>query len=77
MVHGDNIDGLYKYIPKKILPTEYGGEAGPIQDIIDDWERKLLANKNYFKELDKNGTNEAKRVREGVVSGSFRKLDVD
>lgn len=25
---------LRKKIPKEILPTEYGGDAGPIQDMI-------------------------------------------
>lgn len=76
-MHGDNIESVYKFIPKEILPTEYGGEAGPIQGIIDDWEKKLIDSKDYFIEIDKYRSNEAKRVREGVVSGSFRKLDVD
>lgn len=56
MVHGSNLDSLYKCIPQRALPTEYGGEAGPIQDIIDDWEKRLLANRDYFRELDKYGT---------------------
>lgn len=77
MMHGDSLESVYKCIPKKMLPTEYGGEAGSIQDIIDDWEKKLIDSKDYFIEIDKYRSNEAKRVREGVVSGSFRKLDVD
>lgn len=28
-----NIDELYKYVPKSMLPSEYGGDAGPIRDI--------------------------------------------
>lgn len=28
------IEEMYQYIPKSILPTEYGGDAGPIQDMI-------------------------------------------
>lgn len=82
-VHGDNWDELYKYIPKRLLPTEYGGEAGPIQDIIDVWEKKLHANKDYFKEEENYGTDEKKRPgrpknSENLfgIDGSFRKLDV-
>lgn len=52
MVHGSKLSSLYKYIPQRILPTEYGGEAGPIQGIIDDWEQKLIANKEYFRQLE-------------------------
>lgn len=25
---------MYKYIPKSILPEEYGGDAGPTQNLI-------------------------------------------
>lgn len=25
---------MYEYFPKSILPAEYGGDAGPIQDLI-------------------------------------------
>lgn len=77
------MEELYKWIPKRLLPTEYGGEAGPIQNIIDEWEKKLLANVEYFKEEETFGTDEKKRVGSPKnaetlfgVDGSFRKLDV-
>ena len=28
-----NLEKLYEYVPREILPTEYGGDAGPIQAI--------------------------------------------
>lgn len=31
--HGSNISSVYKEIPKSILPSEYGGDAGPIGSI--------------------------------------------
>lgn len=70
------MESIYTVFPRKILPAEYGG-TGPIQDIIDDWEKKLLSNKDYFKEMEKYKTNENKRQKIVDVSGSFRKLDVD
>lgn len=71
------MESIYTVFPPKILPAEYAGEAGPIQDIIDDWEKKLLSNKDFFKEMEKFATNENKRQKIVDVSGSFRKLDVD
>lgn len=60
-----------------MLPAEYGGKAGPIQDIIDKWEKKLIDNKGYFNEMEKQGTDESRRQIVQEVIGSFRKLDVD
>lgn len=60
-----------------MLPAEYGGKAGPIQDLIDDWEKKIVANKDYFNEMEKQGTDESRRQIVQEVIGSFRKLDVD
>lgn len=31
-VHSD-MDSLYKYVPKEMLPEEYGGKAGKVQDL--------------------------------------------
>jgi len=31
-MHSD-MKSLYDYVPREILPTEYGGDAGPIQNI--------------------------------------------
>lgn len=28
-----NLESLYKFVPKTMLPTEYGGDAGPVKDI--------------------------------------------
>lgn len=28
-----NLESLYKFVPKDMLPEEYGGQAGPIAEI--------------------------------------------
>lgn len=60
-----------------MLPAEYGGKAGPIQGLIDEWEKKLVANRDYFMEMEKLGADESRRQVVEEVIGSFRKLDVD
>ncbi|GAB0099040.1 alpha-tocopherol transfer protein-like [Sergentomyia squamirostris] len=82
-VHADR-ESLFQSIPKRLLPTEYGGEAGPIQKIIDNLERDLVGAKDFFREEDKYGCDERKRLggpknAESTfgAEGSFRKLNFD
>jgi hypothetical protein len=71
-------------VPKKLLPFEYGGEAGTIDDNIKIWEEKLLANRDFFKEQEQYGVDESKRKIKLKsyqeifgTEGSFRTLDFD
>jgi hypothetical protein len=41
-VHGKNFDSLYKNIPQRLLPTEYGGEAGTIKELNGKKKMKML-----------------------------------
>uniref|UniRef100_A0A336K545 CSON001566 protein n=1 Tax=Culicoides sonorensis TaxID=179676 RepID=A0A336K545_CULSO len=85
-VHGDNVDALFEKVPKRLFPTEYGGEAGSIQSIIEYWEKKLDSYADYFIEEEKEGygTDEKKRVGKPKnaeslfgLEGSFRMLTID
>ncbi|KYN35701.1 Alpha-tocopherol transfer protein-like protein [Trachymyrmex septentrionalis] len=70
-MHSD-IKTLYDYIPREILPAEYGGDAGPIQNIHgtsislflfiwDMWMKKLEEYGPWFAEQEAMKTNEALR----------------
>lgn len=48
-VHTAGLESLYKYIPKDVLPEEYGGYAGPL-DVIHGELRSLLLS---VRQLDK------------------------
>lgn len=83
-VHNKNLESFYEHVPKNILPVEYGGENGTIQEIIDYWEKKLLSYRDYFNEDKNYGVDESLRIgapfnQETLfgTDGSFRKLEVD
>lgn len=78
------MESLYTEIPKELLPVEYGGENGTIQDLIQYWEEKIRQYREYLLEEAKYGTDESKRQAPLKhadalfgAEGSFRKLDVD
>lgn len=79
-VHGSNLESLYKVIPRHLMPLEYGGGAGSLESITDSWEKRIISYRDYYKEEEKFGVDETKRVAKSSVSGmtgSFRKLNVD
>lgn len=75
---------MYKYVPKKILPTEYGGEAGSVKELGEASKKFVLENEEFFKVQQTLGTDEKKRpgkpqTSESVfgLEGSFRQLEFD
>jgi hypothetical protein len=85
-VHPTTNDTLLDHIPRKCLPTEYGGTAGSLQSIIDYWENKIDSYRDYFLEDEKfgYGVDETRRIdklpNRDILhgsTGSFRKLEID
>lgn len=78
------MEALYKVVPRKLLPKEYGGEAGTIEELTLATEKYLVANREFFLEDEKYGVDEKKRVGNAKnadnlfgLDGSFRKLVID
>jgi hypothetical protein len=75
----------HKIIPKTVLPTEYGGDAGSIDDIVQYWTDKVIAKREFLMEqVEKYGVDEKKRVGKPKnpetlfgIDGSFRQLQFD
>ncbi|EFA03995.2 alpha-tocopherol transfer protein [Tribolium castaneum] len=79
-----NIDNLYEVVPKEVLPEEFGGDGGKMEDIVQHWKAKVESYRDWFLEDAKYGTNEKKRAGKPKTSesiygldGSFRQLSVD
>ncbi|GJQ82976.1 hypothetical protein Trydic_g15796 [Trypoxylus dichotomus] len=52
-LHGSDVTSLHAFIGPEILPAEYGGTAGSFDN--RPWYLELLANEEYFKNIDKFG----------------------
>jgi hypothetical protein len=79
------MDDLWKHLPEKIFPSEYGGKGGPISDFILRVQKNITSARTQLLENRNYGIDETKRTEksktcqstdDGVV-GSFRKLTLD
>ncbi|RZB38689.1 CRAL TRIO domain containing protein [Asbolus verrucosus] len=82
-IHAD-LESLYKFVPKEILPEEYGGTAGKMADFSDQWLKKLAEYTSWFKEQENIKADESKRPGKPTnyedlfgLDGSFRQLTID
>ncbi|CAL4095895.1 unnamed protein product [Meganyctiphanes norvegica] len=83
-IHGSDLESLHKQIPKDILPKEYGGTNGTVEEITKYWLEKVDAKRDWLLEDEKYKVDESKRPGKPKttsdlfgIEGSFRKLNVD
>ncbi|KAB7496405.1 Alpha-tocopherol transfer protein-like [Armadillidium nasatum] len=83
-MHGSDYEEIYKDIPKRIMPEEYGGEGGSMKELAEHWLKIIDSKRKWLLEDHKNTVDESKRPgkpkkSEDVfgIDGSFRKLNVD
>uniref|UniRef100_A0A1B6MPV0 CRAL-TRIO domain-containing protein n=1 Tax=Graphocephala atropunctata TaxID=36148 RepID=A0A1B6MPV0_9HEMI len=53
-VHGFNQQSLHEVVPPSMLPAEYGGTNGKLQDLIDHWKVKVTEGKQWFAQDEKH-----------------------
>lgn len=81
--HSD-VESLYKSVPKDLLPDEYGGKAGKLADLNQQWKEKLAEYTPWFKQQESQKSNESLRPGAPKTSdelfgmdGTFRQLSID
>ncbi|XP_028175891.1 alpha-tocopherol transfer protein-like isoform X1 [Ostrinia furnacalis] len=79
-----NKEELFDYVPKEIMPVEYGGNGGTVDEIIDYWIKKIQEYRSWLDEDLQYGTDEhlrpgSPKTAENMfgVEGSFRQLEFD
>ncbi|XP_063368766.1 alpha-tocopherol transfer protein-like [Cydia amplana] len=76
-----NYESLYDFIPKKILPADYGGDAVPLSEMMEDFLQELSSKEHleYMKETQSATVDLRKKPKddEMAMTGSFRSLSVD
>nr|CAD7399371.1 unnamed protein product [Timema poppensis] len=84
VIHSSGLEDFYKIVPNEILPKEYGGEAGTIEEAHKRSYEKMKQHRNWFIEEEKLRVDESKRLGKAKsasdvfgLEGSFKKLDID
>uniref|UniRef100_A0AAR5Q4E5 CRAL-TRIO domain-containing protein n=1 Tax=Dendroctonus ponderosae TaxID=77166 RepID=A0AAR5Q4E5_DENPD len=79
-----SFDTLHEKIPKDILPEEYGGTAGKLQEFHEAWMKKLEEYGPWFRAQEDLKADESKRPGKPTnyddlfgIDGSFRQLSID
>nr|CAH7724659.1 unnamed protein product [Callosobruchus chinensis] len=77
------VEGLQKYLPKSILPKDYGGDLPSLSMLADQWNKNFEKYADRFDKLDEMKIDETLRSTPleddellGIY-GHFRKLDID
>ncbi|XP_026326024.1 alpha-tocopherol transfer protein-like isoform X2 [Hyposmocoma kahamanoa] len=85
--HEPNSTTLYKDIPQELLPNEYGGQAGSIEQIKRLWIKRIESKRDWFIKNDKrwevdeglrpSNCRDERTDKVKDLPGSFRSLALD
>jgi CRAL/TRIO domain len=79
--HTNYTQTLFEHVPQHLLPAEYGGNSGKVDELMLKWKIKLQSYQKYFEDEANFGVDESKRLRdvsqELGTKGTFRQLEVD
>lgn len=78
------LESLYEFVPKEMIPEEYGGTGGKLEDFNNEWFGILKENRPWFKEQEGVKADESKRPGKPTnydnlfgLDGSFKQLSID
>lgn len=59
----ETLENLHEIVPKSILPKEYGGDGGSVEEICERWCNLLAFRKDQFAERSQYGIVESLRPK--------------
>lgn len=76
------VETLYEFVPRELLPEEYGGSCGKLEDLKMQTVKLLEEYTLWFKEIDQFKADESKRPKKEVVckeitENEFTHLEID
>ncbi|RZF38407.1 hypothetical protein LSTR_LSTR006533 [Laodelphax striatellus] len=79
--HLPNSTTLFDFIPKEILPNEYGGQAGTLKELKQIWVNKVISEREWLISnpwhADESKRATRRNSENNVMEGSFRSLSID
>ncbi|VVC40931.1 Cellular retinaldehyde binding/alpha-tocopherol transport,CRAL/TRIO, N-terminal domain,CRAL-TRIO lipid [Cinara cedri] len=76
----ETFDTLYDYIPKDVLPYEYGGTAGSVEKFENDFMESVKEDDEWYRNMPRADLSKRPIKSKNVdmdMSGTFKKLDID
>ncbi|GLV36670.1 uncharacterized protein CBL_02495 [Carabus blaptoides fortunei] len=79
----DDLESLYKHVPKNVLPKDFGGPERTLKELHSDIRVFVESHNSWIKERAEMKSNEKLRVGEPIntdmfgIQGSFRQLQID
>ncbi|XP_044262715.1 alpha-tocopherol transfer protein-like isoform X2 [Tribolium madens] len=79
----ENLESLYKIIPKECLPVDYGGTNSKISDLLEKWDKEVEKQQTFLLDCSNTVANEDLRPPESQendlfgTGGTFKKLSLD
>lgn len=83
IVVNKNMESFYKIVPKKYLPSDYGGEQKSLEELQNDWMEEIKLQENYIVGQLKIVSNESNRIGKLYdkemfgIEGTFKKINLD
>lgn len=62
-IHRNGVGSLHEYVPQRVLPNEYGGNAGPLKNLWESCQQNLISRREWLLKQEKYKVDESKRPR--------------
>lgn len=84
-VHKAGSETLFDFVPRELLPIEYGGTNGSIKELKVEWKKRLESHRDYLmdesnwllKDMNDNNTLSSPKAEIEQMESRFEKIEFD